>query len=124
MPEHRTALLVRYRRREERFAKLMGIPAREAREMLENAPVTERRCPAQTQDGYRLADRRTRRLYYRRFSRAFGHRLEALSPGQRALLLARCRDGLSWERACRKTGYSKSGAMKLMKRSVRKEKAE
>lgn len=116
MCEKRTALLVRYRCRDERFAKLMSIPLQEAQKLLKNVPVTERHCPEQTLSGYRKADTAHRRIYYRAFSKELGHRLAALPEDQRALLLLRCRDGLSWERACRETGYSESGAMKVMRR--------
>ena len=115
MPEKRTALLVRYRHRAGRLSKLMSVSLAEAETVLLNAPVTRRLCPQQTLEGYRKADSRERRIYYRRCSRSFGHRLETLSAQQRALLLRRCRDGLSWKKACRETGYSQSGAMKVFR---------
>ena len=116
MPEKRTALITRYRRNETRFAKLMAISEQEAHRALFSPPVTERRSPVQSLDAYRKAEQTERRLYYRRCSRAFGHRLEALPGEQRSLLLCRCRDRMDWEQACRITGYSESGAMKIMRR--------
>ena len=121
MPEKRTALTVKYRRREKRFAKLMAIPEQEAKKALYSEPVTDRRLPVQDRGHYRKADKTERRTYYRAFSRAFGHRLEALTEEQRTLLLYRCRDGLSWEKACQKSGYSESGAMKIYRKLTENE---
>lgn len=120
MPEKRTALVTRYRSRPERFAKLMALNEEQAQKALANAPVTARQLPPQTPDGYRKAGPAERRIYYRALSRALGHRLEGLEKTQRALLLIRFRDGRSWKKACSMTGYSESGAMKVLRRTIHK----
>ena len=117
MPEKRAYLSVVYGHRPKRFAKLMAVPEQEAREALRQADVRSRHLPVQEMKGYRQADGETRRREYRAFSRSFGHRLETLPEAQRRLLLSRCRDGLSWKSACRKTGYSESGALKIFRKT-------
>ena len=114
MPGERSALRLRYRRDTVRLAKLMAVTEPDAAAQLNRRDAR----PGPGPDGYRKAGTRARRLYCRPFSRAFGHRLERLAPEQRALLLSRYRDGLSWRAACRKTGYSESGAMKVRRKTV------
>lgn len=116
MQKKRTDLAVRYRRRALRLSKVMCLEERESEEILNEAPVEKRELPAQNLSGYLKADKTRRRLYYRGFSRAFGHRLETLTEAQRTLLLRRFRDGLDWKAACRQTGYSQSGAMKVLRK--------
>lgn len=124
MPEKRAFLAVTYRHRPYRLAKLMSVPEREARAALRPEPVTDRRLPEQDPESYRRADRAERRTRYRPCSKDLGHRLAALSEEQRALMLGRYRDGLSWKQVCRKTGYSESGAMKLLRRAGVREREE
>lgn len=116
MQEKRARLKVRYRRRPLRLSKVLCLEETEAEAVLSEAPVSKRRLPTQNLKGYRRADRRTRRTCYRACSREFGHRLERLPKAQRVLLLCRFRDGLAWKEACKKTGYSESGAMKILRR--------
>lgn len=119
MREKQPRLAVSYRHRPARLAKLMAVPLEEAEKALCRELVTSRRLPEQGYNGYRKAEKAHRRLQYRPFSRALGHRLEGLPPEQRALLLLRWRDNLPWEKACRRTHYTKSGAMKVQRRFKR-----
>lgn len=114
--ERRASLIRKYRRRALRLSKVMSLEEKEAEEMLREAPVQKRHLPEQDLQAYFKAGPRERRLYYRSCSRALGHRLERLPKEQRALLLCRFRDRLDWKTACKKAAYTKSGAMKVLKK--------
>ena len=111
-----------YKRTPERIRRLLCLCRPDAEEALAGMAAEGTKEPESLPlalKAYRKAGATERRESFRRTSAAFGHRLAAVSPAERAPLLAYYRDGLSWAEAAEQSGYSESGAIKAARRILR-----